>query len=192
MKKLELKDLITIGIFAAIYFAVYSATTMLAIIPVFMLLSPALASLVLGIPTMLLCAKVPKFGAFTLYGAIIGLLNILIGMGWWLLLCSFGLALVADLIMLTGKYKSFIRTLIGYALFGLWSLPILLPIWLSTEQYVGMMQGVYGAAWGEAVISFATGWGFFAAVAGIVACGAIGALIGRAILKKHFVKAGIV
>lgn len=190
--KLELKDLITIGLFAAIYFAGYAVITMVAIVPIFVILVPGICALLLGIPTMLFCAKVPKFGAYTLYGLIIGLLMVLIGMGWWLMACSLALGFLADLIMLSGKYKSFARTLIGYVLFGFWSLPVCLPIWLSTEEYAARLAKGYGESYGAQVASLATGWAAVLMVAVIIVGSVAGTLIGKRVLKKHFVKAGIV
>lgn len=190
-KRIELKDLITTGLFAAIYFAVYAVVTMIAIVPVFIIIVPGICAFVLGIPTMLFCAKVNKFGAFTIYGLVIGLLMALIGMGWWLVASAIIFAFLADIIMRSGDYKKFARTLIAYVVFGFWALPVCLPIWLSTEAYAARLSEGLGASYGAEAAKLATAWSAVVLVLVIIAGGLAGALIGKRILKKHFVKAGI-
>ena len=60
-KKLKGKDLINIGIFAAIYFVVIMALAMLGFIPIFMPTYSVLMPLLGGIVFMLFLTKVKKF-----------------------------------------------------------------------------------------------------------------------------------
>ena len=52
--KIEVKDLINIGLFTAIYFIFIAPPGILGIIPIFMLLLPAMVGLIGGIPIILL------------------------------------------------------------------------------------------------------------------------------------------
>ena len=61
-KKIKGKDLINIGIFAAIYFVVIMALAMLGFIPIFMPTYSVLMPLLGGIVFMLFLTKVKKFG----------------------------------------------------------------------------------------------------------------------------------
>lgn len=68
-KLLQGKDLISIGIFSAIYFVLNFICMLLSgLHPVIWILMPALIALVTGIPFLLMCAKVQKFGAVLLMG----------------------------------------------------------------------------------------------------------------------------
>lgn len=60
--KLQAKDLITIGIFTAIYFVVFLACAMLGFIPVFLLAMTFYGPIITGIPFMLYLTKIKKFG----------------------------------------------------------------------------------------------------------------------------------
>ena len=74
-KLLQGKDLISIGIFSAIYFVLNFICMLLSgLHPVIWILMPALIALVTGIPFLLMCAKVQKFGAVLLMGMVTGLL----------------------------------------------------------------------------------------------------------------------
>ena len=73
-KLLQGKDLISIGIFSAIYFVLNFICMLLSgLHPVIWILMPALIALVTGIPFLLMCAKVQKFGAVLLMGMVTGL-----------------------------------------------------------------------------------------------------------------------
>ena len=56
------KDLINIGIFSAIYFAILFIIAMLGMIPIFLPLLSVLVPIIGGIPFMLFLTKVRKFG----------------------------------------------------------------------------------------------------------------------------------
>ena len=62
-RKLSGKDLITIGIFSAIYFMLNLAAMFTGFVPVLWLLLPGVTGIVTGIPFLLMTAKVRKPGA---------------------------------------------------------------------------------------------------------------------------------
>ena len=64
--KLKGKDLINIGIYAAIYCAIMTAVAMLGFIPIMMPMLCVLVPLLGGIPYMLFMTKVDKFGMLTM------------------------------------------------------------------------------------------------------------------------------
>ena len=74
-KKLKGKDLITIGIFSAIYFVINFAFMLLGgIHPVLWMLMPGFIAVFAGIPFMLMVTKVQKLGAVFLMGLITALI----------------------------------------------------------------------------------------------------------------------
>ncbi len=76
-QKLKGKDLITIGIFSAIYFVLALACNILGgLHAIVWFLSPAVAALICGIPYMILTAKVRKPFAVFVMAVVVGLLFI--------------------------------------------------------------------------------------------------------------------
>lgn len=59
-KKLEIKDLVTIGVFAVIYLVGMFAVGMMGVVPILFLIYPTVLGIVMGIVTMLFMAKVKK------------------------------------------------------------------------------------------------------------------------------------
>ena len=72
-RKLSGKDLITIGIFSAIYFMLNLAAMFTGFVPVLWLLLPGVTGIVTGIPFLLMTAKVRKPGAVLIMGTITAL-----------------------------------------------------------------------------------------------------------------------
>ena len=70
-KKLKGRDLITIGIFSALYFILNLAAMITGFVPVLWLLLPGVAGVLTGIPFMLMESKVQKPGAILIMGLII-------------------------------------------------------------------------------------------------------------------------
>lgn len=59
-QKLKVKDLVTIGVFAIIYFIVYYAVGMIGLVPILYLVFPAVFAVVGGVIVMLFMAKEQK------------------------------------------------------------------------------------------------------------------------------------
>ena len=171
-KKLKGKDLITIGIFSAIYFVINFA---------FMLLG--------GIHPVLW-----MLGAVFLMGLITALIYFVTGQFTLVILISMAsTCILAEVVRAVTKYNSFKGNSIAYVIFSLGMVGSPLPIWLFKADFLAQIteQGMpadYVAAV-EALSSNAMLIVLF--VAPIIG-GIIGAFIARGLFKKHFVKAGIV
>lgn len=189
--KLQAKDLITVGVFTAIYFAVFFVCGMLGYIPIFMLLIPFICPFVAGIPFMLYLTKVKSFGMITITGLICGALMLLTGMSWPPIFTGAGFGLIADLILKSGNYRNSQKTVVAYAVFSVWLMGMVLPLYLMRDSYFAAMVPTYGQEYVDALMSYTPGWSFFALTALTILGGFYGALIGRSVLKKHFIKAGI-
>lgn len=69
------KDIITVGIFSAIYFVINFAFMLLSgLHPLLWILMPGLIAVFAAIPFLMMCAKVPKTGAVVLMGFITALI----------------------------------------------------------------------------------------------------------------------
>lgn len=194
-KKLKGKDLITIGIFSAIYFVINFAFMLLGgIHPVLWILMPGFIAVFAGIPFMLMATKVQKLGAVFLMGLITALIYFATGQFTLVILISMAsTCILAEIVRAVTKYNSFHGNSIAYVIFSLGMVGSPLPIWLFKADFLAQIteQGMpadYVAAV-EALSSNAMLIVLF--VAPIIG-GIIGAFIARGLFKKHFVKAGIV
>lgn len=189
--KLKGKDLINIGIYAAIYCVIMTAVAMLGFIPIMMPMLCVFVPLIGGIPTMLFMTKVDKFGMITIYSIIVGLFLWITGMGYWPFLFGIVFGLIADYIAKTGNYKSVAKTIISYAVFCIIIFGNFVPLFINAEKYFETRQS-FGEEYINSLIKImGNSWLAPILVVASFVCGIIGGFIGKALLKKHFVKAGI-
>ncbi|MDU4449512.1 MAG: MptD family putative ECF transporter S component, partial [Staphylococcus lugdunensis] len=106
MKQLNVKDLITVGIFTAIYLVVFFVTFMLGYIPLLIPFLGLICPIVCGIPFILYVMKIEKFGMLTLTGFILGLAFTIMGSGLIMIPAGLICGLLGDLIMKQGDYKA--------------------------------------------------------------------------------------
>ena len=87
------KDVITVGIFSAIYFVINFAFMLLGgLHPLLWILMPGFIALFTGIPYLMMCAKVQKVGSVLLMGLITGLIYYVTGQFTVVILVSFVIA----------------------------------------------------------------------------------------------------
>lgn len=67
-KKLKVKDLVSIGVFAVIYFALMFGIGMMGMIPILFLIYPTVLAIVAGTVVMLFMTKVQKPWALFIFG----------------------------------------------------------------------------------------------------------------------------
>ena len=188
--KINGKDLINIGIYAAIYCVVMTAIAMLGFIPIMMPMLAVLCPLIGGIPMMLFYTKVKKFGMITIMGIIIGLFLMITGMGVWPAILGVVFGLLADLVAKSGGYASAKKSILSYATMCLLIFGNYIPLYLDIEGYFSTRQS-FGEEYIATLTAVMQPW---TAPVILVACfvfGALGAIIGQKLMKKHFEKAGI-
>ena len=180
--KLQPKDLINVGIFTAIYFIIFFAGMMLGYIPIFIPLLGLVCPILCGIPFMLYLTKVKKFGMVSLTGIILGLLNLIFGI-------IFGV--LGDVILWAGKYQSWKCTLLAGGVFSLWIMGYVSRMFLTRDDFFASLVSSYGQEYVDTLISYTPGWMFPVLFIVTFIGGVLGVLLGKAVLKKHFEKAGI-
>lgn len=188
--KLQGRDLINIGIYCAIYFVIMFAVAMLGLIPVFLPLLSVLVPILGGIPFMLFLTKVKKPGMIFIFAMIMGIAMLLTGMGPWPILTSAIAGLLAEICFKSGAYKSAKKAVLSYGVFSTWIFGNYLPLFTDYEGYFSQ-RADYGQAYIEAVQKLMPLWMAPVLLAACFVCGIIGGLLGRAVLKKHFEKAGL-
>lgn len=188
--KINGKDLINIGIYAAIYCVVMTAIAMLGFIPVMMPLLAVLCPLIGGIPMMLFYTKVKKFGMITIMGLIIGLFLFVTGMGFWPAILGVVFGLLADCIAKSGGYASAKKSILSYATMCLLIFGNYIPLYLNIEGYFSTRQS-FGQEYIDTLTAVMQPWTAPLILIACFAFGALGAVIGQSLLKKHFERAGI-
>lgn len=192
--KLKAKDFITVGIFTAIILVVEFACGMLGYIHPFIVASYVIMIPLVGaIPMMLFYTKVQKFGMITIMSILIAIMMFVLGMGFLGAPLIIIAGVVADLIAKSGKYKSFKKTMISYGVFCLWICANYFPVIVTAESYrQDLIDEGYSAEYCNNLflaINYKT-IGILLILCFVFGC--LGALIGKAVVKKHFEKAGIV
>ena len=194
-KGLKGKDLITIGIFSAIYFVINFAFMLLGgIHPVLWMLMPGFIAVFAGIPFMLMAAKVQKPGSVFLMGLITALIYFVTGQFTLVILISMASACVlAEVIRSMAKYDSFKGNSTAYVIFSLGMTGSPLPIWLFKADFLAQIteQGM-PADYVSAVEALSSNAMLVVLFVAPIIGGMIGAFIAKGLFKKHFVKAGIV
>ncbi|QTJ32880.1 MptD family putative ECF transporter S component [Dolosigranulum pigrum] len=190
-KKLKVKDLVSIGVFGVIYFAFMFGVGMMGLIPILFLIYPTVLGIIAGTVVMLFMAKVQKPWALFIFGMISPLVMFAMGHTYVLPLFSLIVMMVAELIRKIGNYNSFKYDMLSYAVFCTWICGSLMQMLLTKEKYIELFM-MMGKDYVDALENLIT-YPHMALVAlGAFLGGIIGAYIGKALLKKHFEKAGIV
>ncbi len=190
--KLTGKDLVTVGIYTAIYFVSMMIVGFLGFIPVFIPLLAVLVPFLGGIPFMLFLSKTNKFGMITLFSTIIGFLMFTTGMGIYSIFTGILFGFLADLVVKSGNYQSSKKALLGYGTFSFWLFGNFMPFYVGREAQFAMLREGYGQAYATALetlmpmnmapVMFAACFLFALA----------GGIMGKAACKKHFKRAGII
>ena len=184
------KDLINIGIFSAIYFVIVLIVAMLGTIPIFLPMLTVIVPILGGIPFMLFLTRVRKFGMIWIMSIIMGILMLLTGMSWPPLAISAVTGLLAELVYKSGNYQRASRAVLTNGVFSLWIGGNYLPLFFAAEKYWSTRQN-FGQDYIDAVTELMPTWMCPVTFIAAFICGIIGGLLGKALMKKHFGKAGI-
>lgn len=152
-----------------------------------------LIPIVTGIPMMLYYARIEKFGMLTITSIIVAILLFIFGMGLTGAPICIAAGLIADLIAKSGNYKSKKKTILSYAVFSLWVTASYLPLVITADSYkASLLEGGYDESFVSTLFTLVTPKTYPIIIVICFVCGIIGALIGKAVAKKNFEKAGII
>lgn len=195
MKKLTGRDLITIGIFSAIYFVLNLAAMITGFVPVLWLLLPGVAGFLTGIPFMLMESKVRKPGAILIMGAITALLYFVTGQFTVLLLITFAVAcILSEVYRAITKYdNNFIHMTISFIIFCYGMLGSPMAIWVYKDSFLAQIQqNGMSAEYVQSLSGLISTPMFIGLCVSPIIGGLVGAMIAKGLFRKHFRKAGIV
>ena len=190
--KLTGKDLMYIGIYGAIYYVIVFIVAMLGMIPIMYPMLAVICPIAGGIPFMLFLTKVKKFGMIWILSVLMGLMMLISGMGWYALAMSAITGLVSELIYKSGNYQSAKSAVITNGTFSLWVWANLLQLFINRTEFLASRESKVGAEYVEKLNALTPDWICPVLLGICFVSGIIGGLIGKAMLSKHFKKAGIV
>ena len=194
--KLTVPDLISIGVFTALYFVLVTIATFSSavIFPGFNnVVLPAFCALISGCVYMLLAAKLQKFGGIAVMGIVMGLFFMTSGHFIISFAGNIVMGIVADLVAKASNYKSKKGLLASYVLFSYGLFGPVIPMWFMKDAYVANLEARgKEAAYIEELFANINMGTFAIAVLATLICALIGGWFGQKMIKKHFVKAGII
>lgn len=191
MKKvLKIQDLITIGIYTAIYFLLVSVATFLSsvLIPGFsVILLPGFCALLTGAVYLLLIKKVPKFGAITLMSVVMGLFFVLVGHSILTFLPHVLFGIIADLIAHSRGYLNRTLNQISFTIFSFSMTSPLIPLWFFKDAAIaGLVKRGKEDAYITKTFEHISIWTFVICFVFIIICAFIGGRMGQRTVDKHF------
>lgn len=193
--RLDVKDLINIGIFTAVYFIIFSLSAATSYIPVMLFAFTTVSAILAGIPIILFLTRVKKFGMVTIMCTILGIIVLVMGSGPISLIFAVICGLLADVLLKAGRWKSWKCMLASYVSLSLWPVGTLITIVKMGNAYFEGFRESMGDVYvteSIAVFEAVAGWLIPGIIVLTAAAAVIGAYLGRAVLKKHFMRAGIV
>ncbi|MBM7687690.1 ABC transporter permease [Enterococcus ureilyticus] len=192
MKKLKIQDFISVGIYTAIYFLVVTIAMVILrfTIPAFnSVLIPSATALFAGIVYLLVLHRIPRFGAITIMGSVMGLFFLVSGHFPLSFLPNIVCAVAADWIQYRTKLSEKIRTLLSYTVFSFGLMGPVLPLWFMKNAYVdSLVARGKDTVYIDKVFAPITTTTFYVCVVSVILCSIVGLLIGQKIYEKHFDK----
>ena len=187
--KLMIQDLISIGVFTAIYFVLVTIATFAtsAIIPgLSYVLIPAVLALISGCVYMLLVVKIQKFGAITIMGLVMSIFFFSSGHFILSFVTNIVFAIIADLIGYISKYKNKAMILLSYIVFSYGLMGHVLPMWFLKDQYVSnLVARGKDAVYIERLFEYINMGTFRLCIVAILIGAIIGGLFGIKMIKKQ-------
>jgi len=192
MKKLKVQDLISIGVYATVYFFTVFIATMLMrfTVPVFnSLLVPSMSALISGTVYLIVANRIPKFGAITLVGSIMAIFFFAFGYFPLAFLPSFIFPLIADVVQTKTSINSSLKLILSYTIFSFGLTGPILPLWFMKDAYTeSLLARGKDMTYVNSVFEGVSTASFFISMILVVITSLIGLKIGQIIYNKHFVK----
>ena len=192
-KSLTVKDLVTVGIFSALFlvFALVGGI-FFAPNPVLTFYMPVGSALLCGPVYLLMLARVQKRWAAAILGALLCIVWFVTGMHWAMALGYLVMGIAADLAAGIGSYRSRKLNSLSYILLSLGGTASYLVFFADPDGWARTMLGNgTEQSYIDAMRFTGTVWIMVVMLAGTILAAAVSAFIGCKMLKKQFEKAGI-
>ncbi|HEP2731936.1 TPA: MptD family putative ECF transporter S component [Streptococcus pyogenes] len=192
--KLQVKDLIMIGVFSALYFVLNMVGGMpFAMNPILTFYQPMGSAFLSGIIFMFLIAKSPKRGTITILSVIMCILRFATGMHWAMGVGTLIAGIIAEIIAGSKSYKNKKMNMLSFGIFALGDIGTFLVYFINPESWSNaMIKKGTDISYIESMNAAAANWMIYVIVIGTFLVALLSAWIGMKLLKKQFEKAGIV
>jgi len=192
--KLQVKDLIMIGVFSALYFVLNMVGGMpFAMNPILTFYQPIGSAFLSGIIFMFLIAKSPKRGTITILAVIMCILRFATGMHWAMGVGTLIAGIIAEIIAGSKNYKNKTMNMLSFGIFALGDIGTFLVYFINPESWSNaMIKKGTDISYIESMNAAAANWMIYVIVIGTFLVALLSAWIGIKLLKKQFEKAGIV
>lgn len=192
--KLQVKDLIMIGVFSALYFVLNMVGGMpFAMNPILTFYQPMGSAFLSGIIFMFLIAKAPKRGTITILSVIMCILRFATGMHWAKGVGTLIAGIIAEIIAGSKSYKNKKMNMLSFGIFALGDIGTFLVYFINPESWSNaMIKKGTDISYIESMNAAAANWMIYVIVIGTFLVALLSAWIGMKLLKKQFEKAGIV
>lgn len=150
--------------------------------------------LVAGIPYFYIAAREPRYGTFTIVGAVFLLYGLLAGSlsNPPYLVCTLIGLIVPDLVRLAMGYQSFLGTLVSYLFFAIAKVGAQINIWLMPEWCHEQAAEEMNKDYADALIGNNAGaLHCILFLAAVLVAAVLGAYIAKAVLRKPLTKYGM-
>ncbi|QIS15543.1 MptD family putative ECF transporter S component [Nocardia arthritidis] len=187
------RDLIDIGIFGALYIVTVGVFNALEFIgPLATLASVAVSIVAGGVPFMLFLTRVRHAGMITVFAVIVSGFMLAIGSPPICLAVAVVAALVAEVLLWLGRYRSRSASVLAYAAFSSWFVGLFLPLFYARDEFLSSpYMREMGADYLERLDALLSPAVLVAFDLSLLVFGVLGGLLGMRLLDKHFRKAGL-
>lgn len=192
-KGLTVKDLVTTGIFSALFLVFTLLGGMVfAPNPVITFYMPMGSALLCGPVFLLMVAKVQKRWSLTILGIIMAVVWFVTGMHPAFSLGYLGMGILADIVAGLGKYRSRAFNLLSYMVMSLGSVFTYVVFFVNPEGWAStMLKKGTEQSYIDTMNASAPGWLLPVIIIGTLAVAAFSGWVGEKMLKKQFERAGI-
>lgn len=195
-RKLHAKDFILIGVLTALMWIICMiiSTVMSVLGPVTNVFYPPVVAIPNGIVMMLLLAKVPKKGVLTICGVIQAILFLVVGAFWFIPVALVIGGVVCDFLIMGRKEITAQSMITAYTIFsGIFTFGAIGPIkFLQAAFVAATIRNGISQEYIDGLIRMTSVPMLAVIVASGLVAGFLGGLLGQRMLKKHFIKAGLV
>lgn len=194
MKKgLTVKDLIVMGVFAALLMVCSMiGGVFFAITPTLTFYFSIGSALLPGPVFLLLLAKVPKRWALTIIGIIVSVLSLILGMHWGMCIGGLVGSVLADVIAGTQNYRSRKMNILSYIVYSFGPMGTYIAYFANPQAWAStMLQNGTTQEYINAMNDAAAWWVLIIMIVGTALVAWLSGFVGSKLLRKQFEKAGI-
>ncbi|MEM8860017.1 MAG: MptD family putative ECF transporter S component, partial [Chloroflexota bacterium] len=185
--KLKTRDLITIGIFTAIYLIVYIILSSVLFTPTLFIAMMPIGALLMAPVYLLFIARTQKLWAITIMGFICAfLVGFLVYGSIPIALAMLAFVLLAEGAAYMGNYKSFVWNMVSYTLISVGWISVQGGNWFAKEWIRELtINSGYSAEYADGVLAFATPLNLVILIVATATAAVISSFIAQRMLKKH-------